>query len=172
MLGTESEQSSTTDLQGGFRPSGIKGRRLVLLAVLGGSLIPAAAQTASAYDPPEHPSSASMPWQPGQTPTPAATTFTLPPDAVGTTKPPPCPTPAYPGGPVADIGGCMGAPATTPAATRPAPNIPATTTTSAELPYTGHSADILLLSGGALIVGGATLLAARQRMRRRRPGNR
>lgn len=46
---------------------------------------------------------------------PAAATFTPPPDAVGTNKPLPCPTPAYPGGPVADIGGCLGtAPATTP----------------------------------------------------------
>lgn len=93
---------------------------------------------------------------------PAAATFTPPPDAVGTNKPLPCPTPAYPGGPVADIGGCLGtAPATT----------PPTTTTSAQLPYTGHSAGILLLSSGALIAGGTSLVAASRRLRSRRPGN-
>lgn len=140
----------------------MRGRRLALVAVLGGSLIPAAAPTASAYGLLEDTSSVPMAWMHVQTATSAAATITLPPDANGTTKPPPCPTPAYPGGPVADIGGCLPAPRTTRVATSPAATTPA-----AQLPYTGHPGSVLLLSGGALIAGGTALLAAGRRMRSR-----
>lgn len=107
MRNAESEQPFNIDPKNAIRRPCMRGRRLALVAVLGGSLIPAAAPTASAYGLLEDTSSVPMAWMHVQTATSAAATITLPPDANGTTKPPPCPTPAYPGGPVADIGGCL-----------------------------------------------------------------